>query len=151
MRCLELLEGRGWTPGKCNPRFVLQEAREKPVVASGGIGNGQGVREALSAGVSAAMLGTRFMATAESNVPPPYKQAIVAAHAKDTALTICFQDGWPATHRALRNRTFSMWDAAGCPPPGKRPGEGDVLLSRPDRSKVRRYWYQSPVRGEGGL
>jgi nitronate monooxygenase len=130
--------------------IVLQEARGKPVVASGGIGNGQGVREALLAGASAAMLGTRFVATVESNAPPAYKQAIIAAYAKDTALTICFQDGWPATHRALRNRTFVMWDAAGCPPPGKRPGEGDVLLSRPDGSKVRRYWYQSPVRGEEG-
>jgi nitronate monooxygenase len=124
--------------------IVLQEAREKPVIASGGIGNGQGIREALLAGSSAAMLGTRFVATAESNAHPAYKQAIVAAYSKDTALTICFQDGWPATHRALRNRTFVMWDAAGCPPPGKRPGEGDVLASRPDGSQIRRYRYESP-------
>jgi nitronate monooxygenase len=130
--------------------IVLQEARDKPVVASGGIGNGQGVREALMAGASAAMLGTRFVATVESNAPPAYKQAIVAAYAKDTALTICFQDGWPAMHRALRNDTFVRWDAAGCPPPGKRPGEGEVLMSRSDGSKVRRYWYQSPVQGEEG-
>jgi nitronate monooxygenase len=130
--------------------IVLQEARDKPVIASGGIGNGQGVREALLAGASAAMLGTRFVATVESNAPLAYKEAIIAAHAKDTALTICFQDGWPATHRALRNRTFVIWDAAGCPPPGKRPGEGDILVSRPDGSKVRRYWYQSPVRNEEG-
>jgi nitronate monooxygenase len=130
--------------------IVLQEARDKPVVASGGIGNGQGVREALMAGASAAMLGTRFVATVESTAPPAYKQAIIAAYAKDTALTICFQDGWPAMHRALRNHTFVTWDAAGCPPPGKRPGEGDVLMSRSDGSKVRRYWYQSPVRGEEG-
>lgn len=130
--------------------MVLKEARGKPVVASGGIGNGQGIRDALVAGASAAMLGTRFVATLESNAPLEYKQAIISAHASDTALTICFQDGWPATHRALRNRTFVMWDAAGCPPPGKRPGENDVLLSRPDGSKVRRYWYQSPVSGEQG-
>jgi nitronate monooxygenase len=57
---------------------------------------------------------------------------------------------WPATHRAWRNRTFVIWDAAGCPPPGKRPGEGEVLVSRADGSKVRRYWYQSPVRDEEG-
>jgi len=54
------------------------------------------------------------------------------------ALTICFQDGWPAMHRVLRNRTFAMWDAVGCPAPGKRPGEGDPLLTRPDGSKVLR-------------
>jgi nitronate monooxygenase len=130
--------------------IVLQEAQEKLVIASGGIGNGQSVREALLAGASAAMLGTRFVATVESNAPPAYKQAIIAARAEDTALTNCFQDGWPAMHRALRNRTFLMWDAAGCPAPGKRPGEGEEIVSRPDGSKVRRYWYQSPVRDEQG-
>lgn len=30
--------------------IVLEEAREKPVVAAGGIGNGQGIRKALLAG-----------------------------------------------------------------------------------------------------
>lgn len=127
---------------------VLSEARQVPVVASGGIGNGQGIRKALLAGASAAMLGTRFVATAESNAHPAYKQAIIAAHAKDTALTTCFQDGWPnAPHRALRNRTFVMWDAAGCPPPGKRPGEGDVVATKPDGSRVLRYATEAPRQG----
>src|SRR6266700_6162775 len=92
---------------------VLEEAKQKPVIAAGGIGNGEGIRKALLAGASAAMLGTRFVATIESNGHPAYKQAILEAHAQDTALTVCFQDGWPATHRALRNRTFVLWDAAG--------------------------------------
>jgi nitronate monooxygenase len=130
--------------------LVLQEAHGKPVIAAGGIGDGQGIRNALLHGASAAMLGTRFVATVESHAHADYKQAILAAHARDTALTNCFQDGWPATHRAIRNRTFVLWDAAGCPPPGKRPAEGDVLLTRADGSIVRRYWYQSPVRGEVG-
>jgi nitronate monooxygenase len=130
---------------------VLNEARQIPVVASGGIGNGQGIGKALLAGASAAMLGTRFVATVESNAHPDYKQAIVAAHAEDTALTTCFQDGWPyAPHRALRNRTFVMWDAAGCPPPGKRPGEGDVVATRPDGSRVLRYASEHPRLGYEG-
>ena len=129
---------------------VLEEAKEKPVVASGGIGNGEGIRKVLLAGASAAMLGTRFVATIESNGHPAYKHAILAAHAEDTALTVCFQDGWPATHRALRNRTFVLWDAAGCPPPRKRPGEGDVVATTPDGSKVLRYDYRSPYRGMEG-
>ncbi len=119
---------------------VLREARQIPVVASGGIGNGQGIRKALLAGASAAMLGTRFVATAESNAHPAYQRALIASHAKDTVLTVCFERGWPnAIHRALRNRTFVKWDAAGCPPAGKRPGEGDVLATRPDGSQVLRY------------
>lgn len=130
--------------------IVLEEARQTPVVAAGGIGNGKGIYKALLAGASAAALGTRFVATVESNSHPDYKRALLAAYAKDTALTNCFQDGWPAMHRALRNRTFVMWDAAGCPSPGKRPGEGDVIATRPDGSKVLRYSFRSPLRGLEG-
>jgi nitronate monooxygenase len=125
--------------------IVLMEAQQIPVVASGGIGNGRGIRKALLAGASAAMLGTRFVATAESNAHLVYKREIVKAHAKDTVLTTCFQDSWPsATHRTLRNGTFTMWDAAGCPPAGKRPGEGDLLATGPDGRKVHRYFATSP-------
>jgi nitronate monooxygenase len=125
---------------------VLDEAKQKPVIASGGIGNGQGIRKALLAGASGAMLGTRFVATIESHAHPDYKQAMIAGHARDTALTICFQDGWPAMHRALRNRTFVMWDSAGCPSPGRRPGEGDVVATGPDGSKFLRYSSWAPGR-----
>jgi nitronate monooxygenase len=130
---------------------VLKEARQVPVIASGGIGNGEGIRKALLAGASAAMLGTRFVATAESNAHPAYQRALIAAHAKDTVLTVCFERGWPnAIHRALRNQTFVMWDAAGCPPAGKRPGERDVLATRPDGSQILRYQtasYDRDLRG----
>jgi nitronate monooxygenase len=130
--------------------IVLEEAREKPVIAAGGIGNGQGIHKALAAGASAAALGTRFVATVESNAHPDYKRALLSAYAKDTALTICFQDGWSATHRILRNRTFVMWDAAGCGSPGKRPGEGDAIATKADGTKILRYQAWSPVRGFGG-
>jgi nitronate monooxygenase len=130
--------------------IVLEEAKDKPVVASGGIGNGRAIRKALVAGASAVMLGTRFVATAESNAHPAYKQAMIAAQLQDTALTVCFQDGWSATHRALRNGTFVLWEAAGCPPPGKRPGEGDVVATRSDGSKVLRYQFWSPLRSFDG-
>lgn len=95
-------------------------------------------------------LGTRFVATAESNAHPDYKHAIPAAHAKDTALTICFQDGWSAMHRVMRNRTFVMWDAAGCPSPGKRPGKGDVVATSSDGTKLLRYRGRTPSRGLEG-
>jgi nitronate monooxygenase len=126
--------------------IVLREAKGKPVVASGGIGNGQAVRKALLARASAAMLGTRFVATIESNAHADYKQALLAAHARDTALTICFQDGWPALHRALRNRTFMMWESAGCPSPGMRPGEGEVVTTQGNGRKTLRYSGYPPDR-----
>lgn len=109
---------------------VLDEAKDVPVLAAGGIASGAHIRRALLAGASGVLIGTRFVATKEAAVHDDYKAAISRAHAADTALTVCFQDGWPnAPHRVLRNRTFTMWEAAGCPPPGKRPGEGDVLTT----------------------
>jgi nitronate monooxygenase len=130
---------------------VLEEAKQTPVVASGGIGNGQAIRKALLAGASAAMLGTRFVASKESFAHPEYKSSIVQAHAQDTALTTCFSDGWPnALHRVLRNRTFVMWDAAGCPPLGKRPGEGDVIATTLNGTKVIRYSDLMALRGFEG-
>lgn len=129
---------------------VLEEARDKPVVAAGGIGDGHGVYRALQAGAAAAMLGTRFVATAESAAHPDYKRALTTAKAADTALTICFQNGWTATHRVLRNRTFLDWEAAGCPSPGRRPGEGDVVCTRPNGAKVLRYGNYTPLEGFEG-
>lgn len=124
---------------------VLEASRSKPVFAAGGIGDGAAIREVLAAGASGASLGTRFVATEESYAHPAYKQALVKAQAGQTALTVCFEGGWPnALHRSLRNETFTRWEAAGCPPSGQRPGEGDVLAKRPDGSAVLRYSGFSP-------
>src|SRR5579872_831201 len=53
---------------------VLSAAEGVPIVASGGIGDGSAIAEALRAGASAAMLGTRFVATRESTAHPEYKR-----------------------------------------------------------------------------
>jgi hypothetical protein len=47
--------------------------------------------------------------------------------------------------------TFVRWKAAGYPPVGKRPGEGDVLATRPDGTKVLRYNSSSPGRDLEGV
>ena len=109
---------------------VLDEAKAVPVVAAGGIANGVHIRRALLAGASGVLIGTRFVATKEAGAHDEYKGAITRAKAADTVLTVCFQDGWTnAPHRVLRNRTLEIWEAAGCPPAGKRPGEGDILAT----------------------
>src|SRR5262249_32967525 len=101
---------------------VLDEAKTTPVLAAGGIATGADIRGVLSAGASGAMLGTRFVATEESFAHQVYKDALLRANRDDTVLTVCFEGGWPnAPHRVLRNGTFIRWDAAGCPPAGKRP------------------------------
>ena len=109
---------------------VIEEAKTVPVLAAGGIANGAHIRRALLAGASGVLIGTRFVATKEAGAHDEYKGAITRAKTADTVLTVCFQDGWPnAPHRALRNRTLDIWEAAGCPPAGKRPGEGDIVAT----------------------
>src|SRR5579871_2814722 len=94
---------------------VIEDAKQIPVIASGGISNGAAIQRALAAGASGANLGTRFVATRESGGHPDYKQALIGAKAEDTSLTLCFQDDWIAPHRVISNSTFRDWEAAGCP------------------------------------
>jgi nitronate monooxygenase len=109
---------------------IIEMAKEIPVLAGGGIASGAHIRGALLAGASGVLIGTRLVETKEANAHDEYKQALTRASAADTVLTVCLQNGWiNAPHRVLRNRTTAMWEAAGCPPPGKRPGEGDVLAT----------------------
>ncbi len=126
---------------------VLDQTRNTPVLAAGGIGHGRKIREALLAGASGAMLGTRFVATQESLTHPEYKNVLIRSRGSETSMSVCFQDGWPgATHRSLRNPTLERWEAAGSPPVGQRPGEGEVVATRSDGTTVLRYNYASPLR-----
>ena len=96
------------------------------------------------------MLGTSFVATAESAAHPAYKAALVAAGAHATALTICFDGGWQhAPHRVLRNATLERWEEAGCPPPGRRPGEESPPAVRAGTA-IARYEDAPPLVGDSG-
>ncbi|WP_431946711.1 NAD(P)H-dependent flavin oxidoreductase [Actinacidiphila sp. bgisy167] len=78
------------------------DAVDVPVVAAGGIGTARSLAAVLAAGAHAARVGTRFVATYESDAHPQYKQALVRAGAGDTELTTQFSAGWPdAPHRVL--------------------------------------------------
>ena len=129
--------------------MVLDEAKDKTVVAAGGISNGAAIHKALAAGASAALLGTRFVATIESLAHDEYKKALLTAGAGDTALSMCFQDLFPQPHRALRNSIFLDWEAAGCPQPGSRPGEGDRVFTR-NGASILRYQVSVPLAGSTG-
>jgi nitronate monooxygenase len=122
-----------------------------PVAAAGGLATGADIASVLRHGASAAMLGTRFVATQESAAHPDYKRRLVEAGAGQTALTICFDGGWPnALHRVLRNSTLEHWEAAGSPPPGQRPGEGDVVARDRAGNAIPRYEDVAPRPGMTG-
>ncbi|MEP1538830.1 MAG: nitronate monooxygenase [Paracoccaceae bacterium] len=125
---------------------VVDAIGDVPVVAAGGISDGRGLAAALSLGASAVWVGTRFLAAAEANVHPDYLAHILASSENDTAhYDDLFDIGWPdAPHRALKNSTTRMWEDAGRPELGKRPGEGDVLASSA-KGDVLRYQSKSPA------
>lgn len=138
------------TPGDALLPAVLAEAGNLPVIAAGGIADGPGVVRAIAAGAAGAMMGTRFVATAEAGAHDAYKAALVAAKGSDTVFTNCFDIGWPfAMHRVLRNDTLSDWEAAGCPQMPNRPGEGDVIFRHGDED-FPRYCNTQPMPGAVG-
>ena len=125
---------------------VVEIAGSAPVVAAGGLSNGKDLAWALKRGASAVMLGTRFVATVESFAHPDYKQALIEARPADSIYTQCFNGHWPnACHRVLRNKTLDDWETAGCPQPGQRPGEDEVLAEGSAYDTIIRYDDSPPV------
>jgi nitronate monooxygenase len=127
----------------------VRRAVSLPLVAAGGIADPAAARAARAAGAQAVAMGTRFVASEESAAHPRYRELLLAAGAQDTVLTRLFSVGWDAPHRVLRNATYDRWEAAGSPPPGERPGEGEEVASYPGLS-VPRYAVNLPLAGARG-
>jgi NAD(P)H-dependent flavin oxidoreductase YrpB (nitropropane dioxygenase family) len=128
---------------------VVDAIAPLPVLAAGGIAGGADVAAALAAGAEGAVLGTRFLASAEAAASDAYKQRVVAAQAEDTVHVSLFDVGWPdAPHRVIRNRAVEEWEAAGRPAAGARPGEGSSIGTvrlGATRVDVPRYSVMSPL------
>jgi NAD(P)H-dependent flavin oxidoreductase YrpB (nitropropane dioxygenase family) len=89
---------------------VVDAVAPRPVAAAGGIADARGVVAVLALGAQAAVLGTRFLASAESRAHPHYKQKLLEAGEGDTVRTTLFGHGWPnAPHRTLRTALVQQW------------------------------------------
>jgi NAD(P)H-dependent flavin oxidoreductase YrpB (nitropropane dioxygenase family) len=89
---------------------VVDAVAPRPVAAAGGIADARGVVAVLALGAQAAVLGTRFLASAESRAHPRYKQKVLEACERDTVRTTLFGHGWPnAPHRTLRTAFVQQW------------------------------------------
>lgn len=75
------------------PQVVSQV--DVPVLAAGGIVNGQGIAAALRWGAQGVMVGTAFLATQESFAHDYHKQRILEAKPGETLLTGAFHINWP--------------------------------------------------------
>jgi NAD(P)H-dependent flavin oxidoreductase YrpB (nitropropane dioxygenase family) len=125
---------------------VVDAVSPTPVVAAGGIADGRGLAAALTLGAAGAWIGTRFLASEEAAIHPRYRELLLKATENDTVFTEeLFDIRWPkAPHRVLRNKTVDAWEAAGRPPSGKRPGEGEVIASSRASGPIVRYQSYTP-------
>lgn len=120
-------------------------ARVIQTVSSAAEAAGAGVdAAALALGADGAWLGTRFLAAEGADVAPVYREEVLEAAETDTLRAQVFDGDWPGTyHRTLRNSTVERWEAVGRPPPGERPGEGEVVGRRPDGRSLGWRWLRS--------
>jgi NAD(P)H-dependent flavin oxidoreductase YrpB (nitropropane dioxygenase family) len=82
------------------------------VLASGGIVDGRGLAAALALGADGAWVGTRFLATDESQAHPEWKRRLVAADGADTVRSHVFgrHHAFFNPMRVLRNRVVAEWN-----------------------------------------
>jgi len=104
------------------------------------------------AGNFVAWLGTRFLLADEMPIHEEYRRRLIAAAETDAEwYANLYEVGWPdAPHRAIHNSTAERWDAAGRPPPGSRPGEGEVIAHFASGEPILRYSPAPPLVGTTG-
>lgn len=113
-------EGGGHTGSVASTILLPQvlDAVNVPVVAAGGFGDGRGLAAALAYGAQGIAMGTRFLMTKESPVPPQTKERYVKATIDDIFVTSKL-DGLPQrmirnafTARLEKASGLSMWTNA---------------------------------------
>jgi nitronate monooxygenase len=89
-----------------------------PLVAAGGIMDGQGIRAALDLGAVATQLGTAFVLCPESSANAGYRANLKSERAASTRLTSVLSG---RLARGMVNRLIEHGEAPGSPPPADYP------------------------------
>jgi nitronate monooxygenase len=86
----------GHTGQLAAPAFLaaVREFFDGPVVLAGALADGAGLRAAQVMGADLAYMGTRFIASEESNADPRYKQMVVDCAFKDIVCTNAITGAW---------------------------------------------------------
>ena len=103
--------GHNRSQASLEPLFAAVRAAlpDLPLIAAGGIADGEAMAAALSRGAEAVWCGTRFLASHEADAHPGYKARVVAAGQGGTALTTVFGPEWPGQPlRALVNEAVRV-------------------------------------------
>jgi nitronate monooxygenase len=84
---------------------AVLDAVSIPVIAAGGIATRRGVAAVFAAGADGVRVGTRFIASAESEAHPAWIEAVVRAGAGEAVVSSAFNVGMPTPgpHRVLRS------------------------------------------------
>ena len=131
---------------------VVDAVAPVPLIAAGGIGDARSVAAVLALGAQAAWLGTRSLLADQMPVQEHYRRLLVDADETDAQwYADLYEVGWPdAPHRALRNSTAEASDVAGEPPPGSRPGEGEIIAHSASGDPILRCATAAPMVGTTG-
>jgi nitronate monooxygenase len=134
---------RGTLPRQELLELVLSRV-SVPVVTAGGIATAADVRAAIAEGAAGVRVGTRFVATEESDAHPAYVRALLdTASGDQTVLTTAFGVGWPdAPHRVLASAVSAAEQL-----------DAEVVgqVNGPQgQSPVPRFWVATPSRNVDG-
>jgi len=114
-----------------------------PLIAAGGIMDGQGIRAALDLSAAAAQLGTAFVLCPESSANAGYRANLQSERAASTRLTSVLSG---RLARGMVNRLIDHGEAPGSPPPADYPVAYDAakqlnaLASRHGDSDFAAQW-----------
>ena len=105
---------------------LIASRNRLPVIAAGGIMDGQSIAAAMKLGACAAQLGTAFILCPESAATPHHRALIKNAQASRTAITSAIS-GRPA--RGIVNRFFDQIGAPGHPSIPDYPNASDAAMA----------------------
>lgn len=96
--------------------YLAKHSPNTILLAAGGVGDGRGLAAALMLGADGVLVGTRFIASNESEAPEGFRQAIIRADGdattKSNSVDVVRKRYWPNPEfvvRVLNNRFVARW------------------------------------------
>ena len=96
--------------------YLAKRAPDTVLVAAGGVGDGRGLAAAIMLGADGVLVGTRFVASQESEAPEAFRQAIIGADGDSTMKSSCVDVArkryWPNPEfvvRVMKNAFVARW------------------------------------------